>query len=50
MSSFNKVCLFGNFTRDPESSGLPFRKKLASFGLAVNRSCGKPDDTKDTIR
>lgn len=43
MSSFNKVYLVGNLTRDPESRDLPSGTKLASFGLAVNRSYRKAD-------
>ena len=43
MSSFNKVYLLGNLTRDPESRDLPSGTVLASFGLAVNRSYRKAD-------
>jgi single-strand DNA-binding protein len=43
MSSFNKVYLLGNLTRDPESRTLPSGTVLASFGLAVNRSNTKAD-------
>lgn len=43
MSSFNKVYLLGNLTRDPEPRDLPSGTKLASFGLAVNRSYRKAD-------
>lgn len=43
MSSFNKVYLVGNLTRDPESRDLPSGTKLNSFGLAVNRTYRKAD-------
>ena len=43
MSSFNKVYLLGNLTRDPEPRDLPSGTKLASFGLAVNRTYRKAD-------
>ena len=37
MSSFNKVILMGNLTRDPEIRYLPKGTAIAAFGLAVNR-------------
>lgn len=43
MPSFNKVYLVGNLTRGPESRDLPSGTKLASFGLAVNRTYRKAD-------
>ena len=43
MSSFNKVYLLGNLTRDPELKTLPSGSSVAAFGLAVNRSYRKPD-------
>ncbi len=43
MSSFNKVYLLGNLTRDPESRDLPSGTKLASFGMAVNQTYRKAD-------
>ena len=43
MSSFNKVYLLGNLTRDPESKTLPSGTALTSFGLAVNRTYRKAD-------
>ena len=36
MSSFNKVILMGNLTRDPQLSYLPSGKAVCAFGLAVN--------------
>jgi len=43
MSSFNKVILAGNLTRDPEVKTLPSGTIVANFGLAVNRSYRKAD-------
>jgi len=37
MSSFNKVILMGNLTRDPELKYTPKGTAVAKFGLAVNR-------------
>jgi single-strand DNA-binding protein len=37
MSSFNKVILMGNLTRDPQVKQLPSNTTVADFGLAVNR-------------
>lgn len=34
----NKVLLFGNLTKDPEIKALPSGIKVASFGLATNRT------------
>src|SRR3990167_7170674 len=34
----NKAFLFGNLTRDPEVRALPSGVKVASFGLATNRT------------
>lgn len=34
----NKAMLFGNMTRDPEVRALPSGVKVASFGLATNRT------------
>ncbi len=38
MSSFNKVILMGNLTRDPELRALPSGQQVASFALATNRT------------
>lgn len=43
MSSFNRVILAGNLTRDPEMRTLPSGSAVAALGLAVNRSYRKPD-------
>lgn len=37
MSSFNKVILMGNLTRDPQTKYLPSQTTVAEFGLAMNR-------------
>ena len=36
--NINKVFLFGNLTRDPELKSLPSGTKVASFGVATNRT------------
>ena len=38
MSSFNKVILVGNLTRDPELRYTPKGTAITKFGLAVNRT------------
>lgn len=37
-SSFNRVILAGNMTRDPEARALPSGQPLTKFSLAVNRA------------
>ena len=37
MSSFNKVILMGNLTRDPQTKQLPGSTVITDFGLACNR-------------
>lgn len=37
MSSFNKVMLMGNLTRDPHVKELPGNTRVTEFGMAVNR-------------
>lgn len=34
----NKVLLYGNLTRDPESRALPSGQQVVTFGLATNRT------------
>ena len=46
MSSFNKVILIGNLTRDPELRYSPSGTAIASFGLAINRNWKSPDGEK----
>ena len=36
MSSYNKVFLMGNLTRDPQLTYLPSQTPVAEFGMAVN--------------
>ena len=36
-SSFNKVILMGNLTRDPQLKYLPSQLSVAEFGIAMNR-------------
>ena len=38
MSSFNKVILIGNLTRDPEQRTLPSGSTIADLGIALNRT------------
>ena len=49
MSSFNKVVLMGNLTRDPEirvtGGGMP----VGSFSLAINNNRGKAGEEKDDV-
>ena len=37
MSSYNKVIMMGNLTRDPQLSYLPSQTAIVEFGLATNR-------------
>jgi len=37
MSSFNKVILLGNLTRDPQLSYTPNQTAVVDFGMATNR-------------
>jgi single-strand DNA-binding protein len=37
MSSFNKIILLGNLTREPQLSYLPSQTAVVNFGLATNR-------------
>jgi len=37
-SSFNRVILAGNMTRDPEARALPSGQALTKFSLAFNRA------------
>ena len=37
-SSFNRVILAGNMTRDPEARSLPSGQAITKFSLAVNRA------------
>jgi len=46
MSNFNQVILMGYMTRNPELSYTPNKTAVVVFGLAVNRTYVKADETK----
>ncbi len=46
MSSFNKVLLMGNLTRDPQLSYTPSNTPVADFGLATNRKWTSKDGSQ----
>jgi single-strand DNA-binding protein len=46
MSSFNKVILMGNLTRDPETRVTPNGVTICKIGLAVNRTYTTSDGEK----
>jgi single-strand DNA-binding protein len=43
MSSFNKIILMGNLTRDPVVSYLPSNTPVVDFGMATNRKWKSQD-------
>jgi single-strand DNA-binding protein len=48
MSSYNKIILLGNMTRDPQMSYLPSGTAVVDFGLATNRRwSGQDGQLKD---
>lgn len=49
MSSFNKVILLGNLTRDPELRYTAEGKAVAGFSLAVNEKYKSGDQLKETV-
>jgi single-strand DNA-binding protein len=49
MTSFNKVILLGNLTRDPEVRYTPNGAAVASFAIAVNRKYKQGDETKEEV-
>ena len=49
MTSFNKVILLGNLTRDPEVRYTPNGIAVASFAIAVNRKYKQGDEVKDEV-
>ena len=49
MTSFNKVILLGNLTRDPEVRYTPNGSAVASFAVAVNRKYKQGDETKEEV-
>ncbi|MFQ5598187.1 MAG: single-stranded DNA-binding protein [Nitrospiria bacterium] len=49
MTSFNKVILIGNLTKDPEIRYTPSGTAVSSFGLAVNHRYKQGDEMKDDV-
>lgn len=49
MSSFNRVILMGNLTRDPEIRYTPNGTAVAALGLAVNRRYKQGDELKEEV-
>ena len=49
MTSFNKVILMGNLTRDPEVRYTPNGSAVASFSIAVNRKYKHAEETKEEV-
>lgn len=46
MISINKVTILGNITRDPELKSTPSGSKVATFGVATNRSYKAADGSR----
>ena len=50
MSSYNKVILLGNLTRDPQMSYLPSGTAVVEFGIATNRRwTGQDGQQRDEV-
>jgi len=50
MSSFNRVLLLGNLTRDPQLSYTPNQKAVCDFGIATNRRwTGQDGSQRDEV-
>lgn len=49
MTSFNKVILIGNLTKNPELRYTPNGTPVASFGLAVNRKFRQAEELKEEV-
>jgi len=50
MSSFNKVILIGNLTRDPQLSYLPSQMAVVNFDMAINRKwLGQDGQKKEEV-
>ncbi len=49
MTSFNKVILIGNLTKDPEIRYTPSGTAVANFGLAVNHRFKQGDEMRDEV-
>lgn len=43
MSSYNRVILMGNLTRDPEMKFTPNQMAITTFGMATNKRWKSPD-------
>ncbi|MFQ5543000.1 MAG: single-stranded DNA-binding protein [Nitrospiria bacterium] len=49
MTSFNKVILIGNLTKDPEVRYTPSGTSVCNFGLAVNHRYKQGEETRDDV-
>ena len=49
MTSFNKVILLGNLTRDPEVRYTPNGVAVASFAIAVNRKYKQGEESREEV-
>lgn len=49
MTSFNKVILMGNLTKDPEIRYTPSGTAVANFGLAVNNRFKQGEEFKEEV-
>lgn len=49
MTSFNKVILMGNLTRDPEMRYTPNGTAVATLGLAVNRRYRQGEEQREEV-
>lgn len=49
MTSFNKVILIGNLTRDPEIRYTPSGTPVAKFGLAVNNRYKQANEMREEV-
>jgi len=49
VTSFNKVILMGNLTRDPEMRYTPNGTAVATFGLAVNQKYKSGGETREDV-
>ncbi len=48
-TSFNRVILLGNLTRDPEVRYTPNGNAVANFAIAINRKYKSGDETKEEV-
>jgi single-strand DNA-binding protein len=49
MSSFNKVILMGNLTRDPELRHTASGSPVCSFGIAINKKFKQGEEQKEEV-